>query len=119
MAEPSLAEQELKRLQTMEESAVQQNGALCLWKYHKPTISDGQVKIECLCCGKLLTTSNPNTSMISHFGGYSDNRSRLGIEKARNMVFVAGYKSLKRQMMDDEDGDGLELMLECSLTEER
>lgn len=49
---------------------------------------------------------------------YGDNRTRLGIEKARKMVFIAGCQRLKRKLADDGDSDGFELMLECILNED-
>jgi len=51
---------------------------------------------------------------------YSDSRSRLGIQKAKKMVFISGCQRLKRRLEDeDDDDDGLELMLECILREEQ
>jgi len=69
MAELSAAEkQRLILIQTRDKIISETNG-LCFWNYHEPFIKDGVLKIKCLACGTLLTSSNPTASMKSHFGG--------------------------------------------------
>ena len=45
---------------------------------------------------------------------YRSNRTRLSIEKAKKMVFVAAQQGLKRKFPDDfDDTDGFDVMIQC------